>query len=110
VAVIDEAEFERMIDVYAAHTSGDRIRAAARRALDANRAASSTRPAEPVAQVAGTPGRHMVTARQDAKRGAVAPPLKPLREYEHELERHARNVRSLNVSAPFSRQRPVQPT
>jgi hypothetical protein len=98
-----------MIDVYAAHTSGDRIRAAARRARDANRAASSTRPAAPAAQVAATPGRHMVTARQEAKRGAVAPPPKPLTEYEHELERHARDVRSLNVSAPFSRQRPVQP-
>jgi hypothetical protein len=106
VALIDEAEFERMLDVYAAHTSGHRVRAAARRAVDANRVASPLRQAAPASEA---PARHMVTSRKDAKRGAVAAAPKPLTGDEEELERHARNVRSLSRSAPFSRQRPVQP-
>jgi hypothetical protein len=112
VAVIDEAELERMLDVYEAHTSADRLRAAARRAVDANRAASSIRPTAPVAPVAKMPARQMVTSRHDAKRESSPPPPKPLTEHEQELERHARNVRSLSVSAAFSRKRQpfVQPT
>jgi hypothetical protein len=107
VGVIDEAEFERMLEVYTAHTGGDRVRAAARRAVDANRIASSTRPAAPFTEA---PRRHMVTSRQEAKRAAAVPPPKPLTEHEQELERHARNLRSLSVSAPFSRKPPERPS
>jgi hypothetical protein len=107
VGVIDEAEFERMLEVYTVHTGGDRVRAAARRAVDANRVASSTRPAAPVTE---GPRRHMVTSRQETKRAAAVPAPKPLTEHEQELERHARNLRSLSVSAPFSRKPPERPS
>ena len=43
VAVVDEGEFDRMIEIYAVHTGREQVRAAARRALDANRVSSSVR-------------------------------------------------------------------
>jgi hypothetical protein len=111
LVVIDETEFERMIDVFLTHTSGDQVRAAARRAVEENRVASSIRTPEPPVQVAAASARQMVTARRDAKRGVVAPRLKPLTEDEQDIELHARNVRSLHASTPFRDQRQplVQP-
>ena len=71
VAVIDEGEFDRMVDVYAAHTGKQQVRAAARRAVDANRLASSIRSTALGARRAGPcrPQR-MATSRDDAKRRA----------------------------------------
>jgi hypothetical protein len=107
VAVIDEADLERMLEVYEAHASAGHVHAAVRRALDANRVAASISPAAPVAPPTGGLARRMVTSRQDAKGGAAAPPS-PLSEDEQELEQHARNVRSLDDSTPFRHQRPTR--
>jgi hypothetical protein len=106
VAVIDESELDRMIEVYAMHTGKEQVRAAARRAVDANRIASSVRPAALVLP-APTPGRRMATSREDAKRraSASAAPVGASSEDEQEIERHARNVRGLNASTPFRHQR-----
>jgi hypothetical protein len=106
VAVIDEADLERMLEVYEAHASAGHVHAAVRRAVDANRVASSIGPAAPVPPPTGAPARRMVTSRQDAKGGAASAPPRPLSEDEQELEQHARNVRSLNDSTPFRHQRP----
>jgi hypothetical protein len=111
VAVIDEGEFDRMVDVYAAHTGKQQVRAAARRAVDANRLAASVR-ANPPAPAAPRPaGRRMATSREEAKRRTAPAPTGPMSEDEQELERHARNVRGLNASTPFRHQRQplVQP-
>jgi hypothetical protein len=107
VAVIDEAEFERMVEVHAAHTNNEQVHAAARRAVDANRSASLAVSAGPIAPEPRTHGQRMATSREDAKRRAP----KPISEGELELEQHARNVRSLNTSSPFRHQRQplVQP-
>jgi hypothetical protein len=111
VAVIDEGEFDRMVDVYAAHTGKQQVRAAARRAVDANRLASSIRSTAPVPAPTGPGGRRMATSRDEAKRRAVPASTAPMSEDEQELERHARNVRGLNASTPFRHQRQplVQP-
>ena len=72
VAVIDEGEFDRMVDVYAAHTGKQQVRAAARRAVDANRLASSIRSTRSGAR-AGRPGwtaHGDVQGRGQATRGA----------------------------------------
>jgi hypothetical protein len=105
VAVIDEGEFDRMIEVYAAHTGREQVRAAARRAVDANRIAASVRPLAPVPVGPRTPGKRMATTRDDQKRRSGAVPAKASSEDEQELERHARNVRGLNASTPFRYQR-----
>jgi len=111
VAVIDEGEFDRMIEIYAVHTGREQVRSAARRALDTNRISSSLR-AAPVA-VAGSkpPARRMATTREDERKRATAAEKAPMTEDEQDLERHARNVRGLNASTPFRHQRQplVQP-
>jgi hypothetical protein len=106
VAVIEEHELERMIDVYTVHTGRGQVRAAARRALEANRIAASQRAAVPVAPAGRSTSRRMATTREDARRRAIqeAAP-EPSSEDEQELERHARNVRGLNASTPFRHQR-----
>ena len=111
LVVIDEAEFERMIDVFLTHTSGDQVRAAARRAVEENRVASSIRPPEPLVQVAAAPARQMVTARRGASGESQPHDRNRSRRTSMDLELHARNVRSLNASTPFRDQRQplVQP-
>ncbi len=108
IAVIDEADLDRMLEVYGTRASAHDVHAAVRRAVDANRVASSIRPAAPVAHPTGTPTR-LVTSRENAKGGAGSARPKPLSEDEHELEQHARNVRSRNDSTPFLLQRPPRP-
>jgi hypothetical protein len=103
IAVIDEAEFDRMVDIYVVYSGRDQVRTAARRALDANRVATSARLGTPVASPR-TPGARMATTREERRR--VAPePAEPVSEDEQEIERHARNVRGLNASTPFRHQR-----
>jgi hypothetical protein len=106
IAVIDEAEFDRMVDIYAVYSGRDQVRTAARRALDANRVASTARLGTSVAPAQRTPGARMATTREDAARRRVMPePAEPVSEDEQEIERHARNVRGLNASTPFRHQR-----
>jgi hypothetical protein len=111
VAVIDEGEFDRMVDVYAAHTGKQQVRAAARRAVDANRLATSVRATASAQPGPGLAGRRMATSRDEAKRRPAPAQTGPMSEDEQELERHARNVRGLNASTPFRHQRQplVQP-
>jgi hypothetical protein len=104
VAVIDESELDRMIEVFAMHTGKEQVRAAARRAVDANRIAATARPTA-ITLPAPTPGRRMATSREDARRRLAAAPVGASSEDEQELERHARNVRGLNASTPFRHQR-----
>jgi hypothetical protein len=111
VAVIDEGELDRMVDVYAAHTGKQQVRAAARRAVDANRLAASIRATAPPQPAPRPAGRRMATSRDEAKRRPAPAQTGPMSEDEQELERHARNVRGLNASTPFRHQRQplVQP-
>jgi hypothetical protein len=110
VAVIDEGEFDRMIEIYAVHTGREQVRAAARRALDTNRIASSVRVSPVVLPGSKPPARRMATTREDDRKRAAAEKA-PMTEDEQDLERHARNVRGLNASTPFRHQRQplVQP-
>lgn len=106
VAVIDEGEFDRMIEIYAVHTGLEQMRVAARRARDANRVTSVR--ATPVPQLGPKPtDRRMATTREEQQQrrptGAAEPA--PVSEDEQDLERHARNVRVLNASTPFRHQR-----
>ena len=104
VAVIDESEFDRMLDIYAVHTGRDQMRVAARRARDASRVTSVR--TTPVAQLGPKPSdRRMATTREDERRTTAAADQAPVSEDEHDLERHARNVRGLNASTPFRHQR-----
>ena len=112
VAVIDEGEFDRMVEIYVVHTGREQLRAAARRALDTNRVSSSLRatalaPPEPKA-----PGHRMATTREDQRRRSTAELPAPVTEDEQDIERHARDVRGLNASTPFRHQRKplVHPT
>jgi hypothetical protein len=104
VAVVDEGEFDRMIEIYTVHTGREQMRLATRRALDANRIASSVRPA---ALPAGSkaPARRMATTRDEQRRRAATEEQAPPSEDEQDIERHARNVRGLNASTPFRHQR-----
>ncbi len=104
IAVIDEAEFDRMVDIYVVYSGRDQVRTAARRALDANRVASTARPGTPVAAGSRTPGARMATSREERRRAAPEA-AEPVSEDEQEIERHARNVRGLNASTPFRHQR-----
>jgi hypothetical protein len=112
VAVVDEGEFDRMIEIYTVHTGRQQMRAAARRALDANRIASTVRPTT-LAPAGSKPGdRRMATNREEQRRRtATAEAQAPVTEDEQDLERHARNVRGINASTPFRHQRQplVQP-
>jgi hypothetical protein len=103
VAVIDENEFDRMIEIYAVHTGREQVRAAARRALDSNRISSSVRPTALMPPGSKPPARRMATSREDEKRRT--PEQTPVSEDEQDLERHARNVRGQNASTPFRHQR-----
>ena len=67
VAVIDEGEFDRMVEIYAVHTGREQVRAAARRALDANRIASSVHTPAVAPPGPRAPGRRMATSREDAE-------------------------------------------
>jgi uncharacterized protein YcbX len=111
VAVIDEGEFDRMIEIYAVHTGREQVRAAARRALDTNRIASSVRVTPVALPGSKPPARRMATTREDERKRAAAEKA-PMTEDEQDLERHARNVRGLNASTPFRHQRQplVQPS
>jgi hypothetical protein len=111
VAVIDENEFDRMIEIYAAHTAREQVRAAARRALDANRLASAVRTTALAQPGAKPPARRMATSREDERRRTVESEQASVSEDEQDIERHARNVRGLNASTPFRHQRQplVQP-
>jgi hypothetical protein len=111
VAVVDEGEFDRMIEVYAVHTGRQQMRVAARRALDANRVTSSVRSTAPAPLGSKPPERRMATSREDQRRRPTAETQAPMTEDEQDLERHARNVRGLNASTPFRHQRQplVQP-
>jgi hypothetical protein len=104
VAVIDEGEFDRMIEIYAVHTGREQVRAAARRALDTNRIASSVRTTPVALPGSKPPARRMATTREDDRKRAAAEKA-PMTEDEQDLERHARNVRGLNASTPFRHQR-----
>ena len=107
IAVIDEGELDRMVDIYVVYTGRDQVRSAARRALDANRVATSARLGAPAQPAPSTPGVRMATTREDAarRRAALPEPHEPVSEDEQEIERHARNVRGLNASTPFRHQR-----
>jgi hypothetical protein len=106
VAVIDEGELDRMIDIYTIYSGREQVRAAARRALDANRVASAARPGSVAVPSPPVAGKRMATTREEvAKRKAVQEAREPMSEDEQELERHARNVRGLNASTPFRHQR-----
>ena len=105
VAVIDENEFDRMIEIYAVHTGREQVRAAARRALDQNRVASSVRTTALAPPGSKPPARRMATSREEDKRRASEAEQTPVSEDEQDLERHARNVRGLNASTPFRHQR-----
>jgi hypothetical protein len=103
VAVIDEGEFDRMIEIYAVHTGSEQLRVAARRARDANRATAVR--ATPLVPIGSKPAdRGMATSRAEQRRAAAAEQA-PMSEDEQDLERHARNVRGLNASTPFRHQR-----
>jgi hypothetical protein len=103
VAVIDEGEFDRMIEIYAVHTGSEQLRVAARRARDANRATAVR--ATPLVPIGPKPAdRGMATSRAEQRRAAAAEQA-PMSEDEQDLERHARNVRGLNASTPFRHQR-----
>jgi len=103
VAVIDEGEFDRMIEIYAVHAGTEQMRVAARRARDANRATSVR--ATPALPVGSKPAeRGMATSRAEQRRLSAAEQA-PMSEEEQDLERHARNVRGLNASTPFRHQR-----
>ncbi|MEO9175512.1 MAG: hypothetical protein ABI317_08345 [Gaiellales bacterium] len=105
VAVIDERELDRMIDIYTIYSGREQVRAAARRALEANRVAS-TRPIGNVVTAPSPISRRMATTRDEAaRRKGVQELPEPVSEDEQELERHARNVRGLNASTPFRYQR-----
>ena len=111
VAVVDEGEFDRMIEIYAVHTGREQVRTAARRALDANRVSSSLRTSGAIAPAGPKdPARRMATTREERRRPTAAEQA-PVTEDEQDLERHARNVRGLNASTPFRHQRKplVQP-
>lgn len=103
VAVIDEGEFDRMVEIYAAHTGTEQMRVAARRALDVNRATSVR--ATPLAPVGSKPAGRMATTREEQRRPTAPAEQAPMSEDEQDLERHARNVRGLNASTPFRHQR-----
>jgi hypothetical protein len=103
VAVIDEGEFDRMVEIYAVHTGTEQMRVAARRALDVNRATSVR--ATPVAPVGSKPAGRMATTREEQRRPTAPAEQAPMSEDEQDLERHARNVRGLNASTPFRHQR-----
>jgi hypothetical protein len=106
VAVIDESEFDRMIEIYTVYSGRDQVRAAARRALEANRVASTTRPLGTVLSAPGPVSRRMATTHDEVARRKTVQELRdPVSEDEQELERHARNVRGLNASTPFRYQR-----
>jgi hypothetical protein len=102
VAVIDEAEFERIVDIHTAHRNKQQVKAAARRAVDENRVASLTAQPETTTPSSSARPHGMATAKDDPKRRATRPPA--ISEREQELERHARNVRSLNTSSPLRSQ------
>jgi hypothetical protein len=106
VAVIDEGELDRMIDIYVVYSGREQVRAAARRALEANRVSSTPRSAGTVVAPPRAPNRRMATTREEvASRKAAQEAPEPVSEDEQELERHARNVRGLNASTPFRYQR-----
>lgn len=110
VAVIDEGEFDRMVEIYAVHTGREQVRAAARRALDANRVTSTVHvPA--VAPGSNAQARRMATSRDEQNRRPSEAERAPATEDEQDIERHARNVREQNASTPFRHQRQplVQP-
>jgi hypothetical protein len=111
VAVVDEGEFDRMIEVYTVHTGRQQMRVAARRALDTNRIASSVRPAGVVPVGSKPPDRRMATSREEHRRSTAAETQAPTTEDEQDLERHARNVRGRTASTPFRHERQplVQP-
>jgi hypothetical protein len=109
VAVIDEGEFDRMIEIYAVHTGSEQLRVAARRARDANRATAVR--ATPLVPIGSKPAdRGMATSRAEQRRAAAAEQA-PMSEDEQDLERHARTVRGRNASTPFRHERQplVQP-
>jgi hypothetical protein len=100
-----------MIATYAVHKGCEQVRAAARRALDANRVSSSVRSSAVIAPAGPKdPSRRMATTREERRRPTAAE-QPPMTEDEQDLERHARNVRGLNASTPFRHQRQplVQP-
>jgi hypothetical protein len=105
VAVVDEGEFDRMIEIYTVHTGREQMRIAARRALEANRVSSSVRPTAPVPAGSKPPARRMATSREDQRTRAAGDAQAPMSEDEQDLERHARNVRGVNASTPFRHQR-----
>jgi hypothetical protein len=111
VAVIDEGEFDRMVEIYAVHTGREQVRVATRRALDANRIASSVRTTALAPPGSKPPARRMATSREDDTRRTSEAEKAPVTEDEQDIERHARNVRELNASTPFRHQRQplVQP-
>jgi hypothetical protein len=111
VAVIDEGEFDRMVEIYAVHTGREQVKAATRRALDANRIAASVRTTALAPPGSRPPGRRMATSREDDTRRSSQAEKAPVTEGEQDIERHARNVRELNASTPFRHQRQplVQP-
>ncbi len=111
VAVVDEGEFDRMVEIYAVHTGREQVKAAARRALDANRVVSSVRATALVPPGSNPSARRMATSREDQKRRPSESERAPVTEDEQDIERHARNVRELNASTAFRHQRQplVQP-
>jgi hypothetical protein len=110
VAVVDEGEFDRMVEIYAVHTAREQMRAATRRALDANHIAGTVRSTSPAPVGPKAPGRRMATSREEQRR-PVAAEQAPMSEDEQDLERHARTVRGRNASTPFRHERQplVQP-
>jgi hypothetical protein len=111
VAVVDEGEFDRMVEIYAAHTGREQMRVATRRALDANRIAGAVRSTAPQQVGPSSPSRRMATSREEQRR-PVAAEQPPMSEDEQDLERHAKNVRGRNASTPFRHERQplVQPS
>jgi hypothetical protein len=99
-----------MVEIYAVQTAREQMRAATRRALDANRVAGAVRSTAPAPAGPTTPGRRMATSREEQRR-PIAAEQAPMSEDEQDLERHARTVRGRNASTPFRHERQplVQP-
>jgi hypothetical protein len=105
VAVVDEGEFDRMIEIYRVHTGREQLKAAARRALEANRVTTSVRPAAPMLTPPRPAERRMATSRDEQRRRPPAEEQARVSEDEQDLERHARTVRGRNASTPFRHER-----